>query len=189
MNLQNRDENSGLPEQIREPEGYTPSSPEDLRAALQKKDEEISKVLVDFENYRRRVSKEIQTHHKEGKRELLLGIIEVMDNFDRAMQSKAMQNESALTEGVRSIYHLLEQLLKNHQVLRYDSVGQKFDPLLHEALHILPDPEYPEGYIIEEFRKGYVWDWMVLRPALVTVIQNTSHGVLHPETSSHSIKS
>jgi|WetSurMetagenome_2_1015567.scaffolds.fasta_scaffold53181_3 molecular chaperone GrpE len=171
-NFQNRGEDTDLPEEFQNQGTYSPSSPEELRAALQKKDEETLKIIADFENFRRRVSKEVQNHQKEGKRELLLGIIEIMDNFDRALQSKAMQKESALTDGVRSIYHLIKQLLESHQVLSYDSVGQRFDPLLHEALHILPDPEYPEGFIIEEFRKGYVWDWIVLRPALVTVIQN-----------------
>lgn len=154
-------------------ESYTTASPDELRRVLQLKDEQLSRTLSEYDNFRRRVAKENQEQHKFGKRELLLGIIEVLDNFERALQSKPMQNDTALTSGVRSIYKQLKQLLEQHQVLSFDSVGQKFDPLLHEALHFISDYAHPEGYIIEEFRKGYVWDWMVLRPALVTVIKNS----------------
>lgn len=162
-----------LIEASREEESYSVASSEELRRALLQKDEQLNQTLSEFENYRRRIAKENQDQHKLGKRELLLGIIEVLDNFDRALQSKPMQGESALTSGVRSIYKQLKQLLEQHQVLSFDSVGQKFDPLLHEALHFISDYAHPDGYIIEESRKGYVWDWMVLRPALVTVIKNS----------------
>jgi molecular chaperone GrpE len=154
-------------------ESYSSASVEDLRRALQEKDELLSRTLFEYENFRKRIAKENQDQNKAGKRELLLGIIEVLDNFERALHSKPMQNETSLVHGVRSIYKQLKQLLEQHQILSYDSVGQKFDPLLHEALHIISDFAYPEGLIIEEFRKGYVWDWVVLRPALVTVIKNS----------------
>ncbi len=157
----------------REEGTYSAADSEELRQALLRKDEQLNETLSEFENYRKRIDKENQAQHKLGKRELLLGIIEVLDNFDRALQSKPMQNDTALTKGVQSIYKQLKQLLEQHQVLSFDSVGQKFDPLLHEALHFIPDIGHPEGYIIEEFQKGYVWDYVVLRPALVTVIKNS----------------
>jgi molecular chaperone GrpE len=164
---------STLVEALQGEESYASASSEELRRALQQKDAQLNQTLSEYENFRRRIAKENQEQHKLGKRELLLGIIDVLDNFERALQSKSMHNETALTSGVRSIYKQLKQLLEQHQVLSFDSVGQKFDPLLHEALHFISDYAHPEGYIVEEFRKGYVWDYVVLRPALVTVVKNS----------------
>lgn len=173
INTQKDDKEGTLTAAIRGEESYSTASCEELRRALQQKDEQLNQTLSEYENFRRRIAKENQDQHKLGKRELLLGIIEVLDNFERALQSKPMQNESALTSGVRSIYKQLKQLLEQHQVLSFDSVGQKFDPLLHESLHFISDYAHPDGYIVEELRKGFVWDWMVLRPALVSVIKNS----------------
>ena len=155
-----------------EQESYTPSTEEDLRQALQQKDEQLLRTIADFENFRKRTVRDAKEQEKAGKRQLLMGLLEVMDSFERGLQSKAMQKETAVTQGVRVVCKQLKQLLERHQVLSFDSVGQKFDPILHEALHTLEDHEHPDGYIIEEFRKGYVWEWNILRPALVTVIKN-----------------
>jgi molecular chaperone GrpE len=153
-------------------ETFTRSEPEDLKLALQQKDEQLLRTLADFDNYRKRMTREAKDVGKAGKRSLLMGILEVLDSFERAFQSDALQAETAVSKGIQSIYRQLKQLLEQHQVLSFNSKGQLFDPLLHEAIHTIEDAEQPNGTIIEECRKGYVWEWNVLRPAQVTVIKN-----------------
>jgi molecular chaperone GrpE len=141
----------------------------ELEQALRQKEDQLVRTLADFDNYRKRLGRELDDIGKAGKRDLLLGLLDVVDSFERALQSEALKKETPVHVGVRSIYRQLQQLLEQHQVMSFGSLGQRFDPNLHQATHTEPNTRYPEGTITQEIHKGYLWDGKVLRPAQVIV--------------------
>lgn len=161
------------PEESRAEVDLASSGIEELQLALQQKDDQLLRVLADFDNYRKRTAKETQDICKTETRELLLGILEVLDSFERALKLDALKADTPVSAGFRSIYKQLQQLLEQFQVVGFDSKGQHFDPSLHEAIHTIENRRHSNGIIVEECRKGYVWHWRVLRPAQVIVVKNS----------------
>ena len=146
----------------------------ELEQALRQKEDQLLRTLADFDNYRKRLGREIDEIGKAGKRDLLLGLLNVLDSFERALQSEALKEETPVHVGVRSIYRQLQQLLEQHQVMSFASLGQRFDPNLHQASHTEPSTRYPEGTITQEISRGYLWEGKILRPAQVIVSQGNA---------------
>lgn len=148
------------------------SEADELRAALHQQEEEHARTLAEFSNYRKRVTKEGKAAAKSAVRELLLDIVSVQDSFDRAFQSEALRDDPQIYQGVRSIQRQVRQLLEKQGVMSFESVGQTFDPTLHEAVDTEPHDRLAEGAVCREVQKGYVWEGKVLRPARVVVVKN-----------------
>lgn len=141
----------------------------ELRAALHEKEELCAKTLAEFENYRKRTAKDGTAEAKALIRQLLLDLVAVQDSFDRAFQSEALKAEPQVYQGMRSIQRQIHQLLEQRGVLTFDSVGQPFDPSLHEAVDTEPSHKYPDATVCRELEKGYLWEGKVLRAAKVVV--------------------
>ena len=142
---------------------------EELRAALKEKESLCVKTLAEFENYRKRTAKDGNAKAKALIRELLLDLVAVQDSFDRAFQSEALKAEPQVYQGMRSIQRQIHQLLEQRGVMTFDSVGQPFDPSMHEAVDTEPSHKYPEATVSHEIEKGYLWEGKVLRAAKVVV--------------------
>jgi molecular chaperone GrpE len=142
---------------------------EDLKQALKEKEDQLLRTLAEFDNYRKRIGKEVDDIGKAGKRELLLGILTIVDSFERAFQSEALKTDRPVYKGMVAIYKQLLQLLDQHQVLGFESVGHAFDPNLHEAVGTDTSHRFQEGSVAKEVQKGYLWEGRVLRPAQVLV--------------------
>jgi len=93
-----------------------------------------------------------------------IDLLEVMDNFDRALKS----DDSHLREGLEQIRQLLNAQLQRHGILPIDSLNKLFNPLQHEAIAHVPSDE-PEGIVIDEVAKGYTMNEKVIRYAKVAV--------------------
>jgi len=145
---------------------------EDLKQALKEKEDQLLRTLAEFDNYRKRIGKESDDIGKAGKRELLLGLLTIADSFERAFQSEALKMDSPVYKGMVAIYKQLLQLLEQHQVLSFESVGHPFDPSLHEAVGTETSHRFQEGKVIKEVQKGYWWEGKVLRPAQVLVAKS-----------------
>jgi molecular chaperone GrpE len=144
---------------------------DELRSTLKQKEEQLLRTLAEFDNYRKRIAKEVEDIGKAGKRELLLGVLPVLDSFERAFQSEALRADVPVYKGMRSIHKQLQQLLDQHQVINFESIGQHFDPHFHEAVGTEQSSKHPEGVITKETLKGYLWEGKVLRPAQVIVVK------------------
>jgi molecular chaperone GrpE len=140
----------------------------ELRAALHEKEEVCAKTLAKFENYRKRTAKD-GAEARALIRQLLLDLVAVQDNFGRAFQSEALKAEPQVYQGMRSIQRQIHQLLEQRGVLTFDSVGQAFDPSLHEAVDTDSSRRYPDATVSREVEKGYLWEGKVLRAAKVVV--------------------
>jgi len=133
-------------------------------------------LQADFENYRKRVEKEVGDSRRFGNERLLSELLVVNDELELALQrSKEAEQDSVLIEGVDMVHKRLQGLLSKEGVKKIESVGSKFTPDLHEAaLAIESDQE--EGTVIEEIRIGYLLNGKVLRPSIVKVAEKHATG-------------
>jgi molecular chaperone GrpE len=143
---------------------------ERLQQALDREHAMHLRALADFDNYRKRVERERESAAQAGKRQLVLALLDVMDDFERALAYANTAPESILT-GARVIYQRLRDLLQAQGVVPYTSAGQPFDPALHEAVDVLNTDQAMPGVVLSELSHGYRWGDEVLRPARVRVAQ------------------
>ncbi|MCI0628108.1 MAG: nucleotide exchange factor GrpE [Acidobacteria bacterium] len=150
--------------------GAEPSEIERLKEELRHEHEMHLRALADFDNYRRRVEREGATAARSGRREVLLPLLEVLDGFDRALQRMG-DAPSSMSEGLQVIHRKLLGLLEKHGVTPLRSLGEAFNPELHEAVGSVQSDKHEPGAVIDEVQRGYRWGDEVLRPARVRVAQ------------------
>jgi molecular chaperone GrpE len=124
---------------------------------------------AEMENFRKRQERIANDRVQREKRELLGRILDVVDNLDRALRYQDTLDREGLQQGMRMLEWQLNELLKNEGLTVVPTVGQPFDPYVHEAIESVASDEYPEGIVVEEARKGYKLGDETLRPARVKV--------------------
>jgi len=124
---------------------------------------------AEFDNYRKRIDRERREHGDQAVTAMLLELIRVVDDFDRALTVDAGESGAAYRKGVELIHAKLNDLLKKHGVRPMDAVGADFDPNLHQAVMQEESPGRRDGEVIEEMQKGYMMGDRLLRPAMVKV--------------------
>lgn len=144
---------------------------ESLKAALEEKDNRVKRLQADFENFRRRTSKEREELANVVTQDLLKSMLPILDNFDRAMAAEQKDNES-FQKGVEMIYTQLNETLKNAGLELIDTAGQKFDPNFHQAVMRVENPDLEDDTIAQELQKGYIVKGRVIRPSMVQVVSN-----------------
>ena len=145
---------------------------ETLAAALQEKDNRLKRLQADFENFRRRTSKEREEIGNVVTQELLKSLLPIVDNFDRAMATE-QQDGAAFQKGVEMIYTQLGETLKNVGLEPIETEGQKFDPNFHQAVMRVENPDLDDDTIAQELQKGYIVKGKVIRPSMVQVVSNS----------------
>jgi molecular chaperone GrpE len=143
---------------------------ERLKEEVQREHQMYLRALADCDNYRKRVERDQAKVIRSGKRDLLLGILETLDEFERAFKH-AEQESQPLLKGVELIYRLLRNRITAEGVMQFRSAGEAFDPKLHEAVGTVSGDQFASGTVVEEVRSGYKWGDDVLRPARVIVAQ------------------
>jgi len=128
------------------------------------------RALADLENFRKKVQQDHSRIAYLGKRDILLKILEVVDSFDRALERTAGLPDS-LAEGFQVISKQLQSILKGEGVTPMETLGQAFDPELHEAIATVGVGSETLGTIVAELSRGYLWQDQLLRPAKVSVAQ------------------
>lgn len=152
----------------------TEASEEDEMTKLKKDLEEIKdqnlRLYAEFENFRKRTSKERIELFSTANQELMGALLPILDDFQRAI--KAQEDEKA-TEGIRLIYNKFENTLKNKGLKPMDdTTGKNFDADHMEAVTQIPAPEKKlKGKVIDELEKGYYLGNKILRYAKVVVGQ------------------
>lgn len=144
---------------------------ESLQAALAEKDNRVKRLQADFENFRRRTSKEREELANVVTQDLLKGMLPILDNFDRAMAAEQKDSES-FQKGVEMIYTQLHETLKNDGLEPIETAGQKFDPNFHQAVMRVENPDLEDDTIAQELQKGYIVKGRVIRPSMVQVVSN-----------------
>jgi molecular chaperone GrpE len=124
---------------------------------------------ADMENFRKRQERAAADRIRRDKNELLHKVLDVMDNLDRAMHYEETMDRESLHQGLRMVQWQLNELLKGEGLTPVPTVGELFDPRVHEAIEQIQSDEHPEGTVVEEVRKGYMLGDEMLRPARVKV--------------------
>ncbi len=141
-----------------------------LEEELASEREQRLRLLAEFDNYRRRTRQEHALAEQKGKREILLALLDVMDDFDRALL-KIDSTSDSVSEGVRLIRDRLSKVLRSNGVTAFESQGQPFDPMVHEAMCVIPTDDERESDIVSAVEQpGYLLNGELLRPARVSVL-------------------
>lgn len=150
----------------------------DLEGLLKERDDylELAKrTKADFENFRKRMTSEVQAAAARGKGELIRDVVPVLDDLERAIQAAGLDpegdSEDALAHGVLLVFRSLRDTLGRNGVEAVDPRGEKFDPHEHEALSTAKADGAEAGTVVEVVQKGYRLGEQLLRPARVVVAE------------------
>lgn len=144
---------------------------DELTAGLKEKEERALRLQADFENFRRRTSKEKEELSAVIKQEILKDMLPLLDNFERAMAAETKDAE-AFQKGVDMIYTQLQEVMKKNGLEPIETAGQKFDPNFHQAVMRVQNEDLEDDDIAQELQKGYMVEGRVIRPSMVQVVAN-----------------
>ena len=156
---------SALPEEETQPEVAVPK--QDEQQELQDK---YLRLAAEFENYKRRAQRDQREYVQFAIEGLLKELLPIVDNLERAIQASKEQRESeVLVQGVELTLKQFLETLMRFGVRQIDSVGNPFDPALHQAVARVESRTAPDNTVVEEYQKGYLLHDRVLRAAMVAV--------------------
>ena len=144
---------------------------EKLTADLKEKEDRILRLQADFENFRRRTSKEKEELSAVVTQGMLKDMLPLLDNFERAMAAEAKDGE-AFQKGVEMIFTQFTEILKKNGLEHIEVEGQKFDPNFHQAVMRVQNADMEDDDIAQELQKGYMVKGRVIRPSMVQVVAN-----------------
>jgi molecular chaperone GrpE len=172
------EEAAATPEAAAGKTGLAESAPADPLAALRQERDDLKDALLrrraEFENYRRRVERDRGSAAAEAEAAILRPLLDTVDNLERALAAGGV--DSGLREGVLLTLRELLALLESLGVTAVASIGERFDPALHQAILHEPAAGFEAGTVAEVYRKGYAYKDRLLRPALVKVASAGSPG-------------
>ena len=137
--------------------------------------ERLLRVAAEFDNFKKRATKEREDAQKFGIERLLKDFLPVADNLERALDHAEEHDLRQVIEGVKLVQKLLETTLARHGVTGFSALGQPFDPNLHEAL-MQQESDAPPGTVVSEMSRGYKLNERLVRPAAVVVARPRSAG-------------
>ncbi len=158
-----------------------------LQQELQETQDLLRRKHAEFENYRKRIEREQKEFVSYATSELVLEILPVLDNLERALESTQRDesdSEKQIREGVAIIYRQFSDALKKAGLREVNALGEDFDPHVHEAVARVETAEHREGEILDVLQKGYVLKERLLRPAMVRVGHNPSVNEENNDTAS-----
>lgn len=173
MNKKNKDHNDQKKEENLKQEDSQANSVEQLEKDLAEAKQKIEELtdtykrsVADFQNFRRRVEEDKKTLITFANTNLILEVLPILDNFERAFSHQPEGVSASWLEGLNQIYAYFKQFLEKQGVQVIKTQGEKYDPNLHEAmLHCAGE----NGIIAQELEKGYLLNGKVIRPAKVSV--------------------
>lgn len=155
-------------ESIKDELGVIGEKIEEKKKIMDEDATELKKKLqylqADFANYKKRMKREIEETRKRSNENLIVDLLDVIDNFERALSS-------INDEGLKLIYNQLKNILEREGVKPIE-VGLKFDPFKHEAIETVKDESKEDWEVIEELQKGYMLHDKVIRHSRVKVVRN-----------------
>ncbi len=158
-----------------EPEAAPPeAAPSDplaqMTAERNKLKDQLLRTAADFDNYRKRARKDVEDAARRGREDTLRELLPVADNLERAIAAGANAREiEGVVEGVRMVHKLFIDSLERIGVSRVPSLGERFDPMVHEAIQQVETDEHPPGTVVAELMPGYRLGDKLVRAAMVAV--------------------
>ena len=156
---------------------------EELEAKLEKARQEAEsnydhflRVSAEFENYKKRSSREMGDFRKFANENLIKHLLPVLDNFELALQSaqNGEHDKNAIVEGIDLILKELLKVMDNYGVKPIEALEKPFDPNFHQAVVQEETADFPDNTVLKEIQKGYLLHDRLLRPSMVVVAKSTA---------------
>lgn len=139
-------------------------------------DDRYARLMAEFQNFKKRSAKEKQDIHSYANEKIIKDLLEVLDNFERAISLMENGNpdvksdeNNAMQEGISLILSQLLEVLTKAGLEEIEALGQEFDPKFHHAVLNEPSDEFKSGEVSKVLQKGYKLNDRVIRPAMVVV--------------------
>ncbi len=124
---------------------------------------------ADVDNFRKRQERLLAERVQQQKKALLHKLLGVMDNVERALVYQDTLDRQGLQQALRMVQWQMNEVMRGEGLNPVPTVGETFNPYVHEAIEAVEDSDKPEGTIVEEVLKGYTLGDETLRPARVKV--------------------
>jgi molecular chaperone GrpE len=132
---------------------------------------------ADFDNFRKRTRREIEDARISEREDMLKHFLPVFDNLERAIQSAQRSTDvKAVADGLSMVLRQFVDVLGRRGITRVPTVGQPFDPAVHEAIQQVETGDHAAGTVIAEVQPGYMQGPRLMRPAMVVVAKPKSAG-------------
>lgn len=143
---------------------------EELKKTAQEHQERYVRLYADFENFRKRVSREKEEAARYGVEKILHELLPVLDGLEKALEHASdVADKAAIVSGVQMVLKQFSKALESVGVQSLEAIGKPFDPNLHEAVGHHESAAHEPNTVMQEYRRGYKLNDRLLRPALVTV--------------------
>ena len=144
---------------------------ESAKQEAQENYDKYLRVFAEFDNYKKRSTREMGDFRKYANEALLKDMLTVVDNLERAIDSSNdnAEDTSSIVEGVRMTLGGILDLIEKHHVAPIESEGKPFDPQFHQAFQQEESEDHPSNTVLKEFQKGYLLHDRLLRPSMVVV--------------------
>ncbi|APC96728.1 nucleotide exchange factor GrpE [Francisella frigiditurris] len=134
---------------------------------------EVLRAKAEMENIRKRSEKEVANARKFGIEKFARELMPIMDSLEQALKHEVKLEEAiAMKEGIELTSKMFLDALEKNGLEELDPKGEKFDPNLHEAMAMIPNPELENDTVFDVFQKGYLLNGRVVRAAKVVVVKN-----------------
>jgi len=134
--------------------------------------DQVLRSAAEMENVRRRAQRDMENAHKFAVEKLINDLFPVLDSLEKTVETAStIEGASAITEGVGLSLKLFTETLVKSGAEQIDPLGEPFDPQLHEALTVVPNPDAEPNSIMDVMQKGYVLNGRLVRAAKVIVVK------------------
>ena len=139
--------------------------------------DQLLRTAADFDNFRKRSRREVDDAERRGKENFLKDLLPVFDNLERAASSaEGVTDVKSVAEGLRMVLRQFGSTLERIGVKRVLTVGESFDPAVHEAIQHAPSKDHPAGVVLAEVQPGYALGDRLVRAAMVVVSKGPEDG-------------
>lgn len=166
------EETSAADEAVKE--SATQPEKEPVAAEPDWKDQYV-RLMADFDNFKKRTARDREDTYRYAEADILKDLLPTVDNLALAL-GNAKDPDDDFVKGVRLVYDTFLKALKDHGAEPFDSVGLELDPEKMEAIATLPSPDYEEGKVSTEVKRGWMLKEKLLRAAQVVVSSGKSNG-------------
>ena len=165
------EENKEIEKEVEVKKKHKPNKNEEielLKGEIESLNNEVLRSKADLINYRKRKDEETSNLLKYCNSDLILLLLNVVDNFERALVLDDEAFKSYL-DGFRLIYNQVIDILNGYEVKEIEALDKVFDPMYHQSVATKKDDTKESGVVLEVFKKGYTYKNKVLRPAMVII--------------------
>lgn len=132
-------------------------------------DAKYLRLMAEFQNYKKRVAKEKSDIHSYANEKIVTELLEVLDNFERALATDNSTDVEGYAQGMKLIFDQLLGVLTKSGLVEVKALGEEFDPNMHNAVMTADSEEYDSNKVCNVLQKGYTLNGKVIRPSMVTV--------------------